>query len=285
MAKTSRASANLALEQVGEHEWRFLYPRLDEAAAYDALDAAVEMMDAGEYREAILPLRKLVKQFPEFIDARHHLAICLREWDLAVELVASREWHLAVDTGLGALPPKFVIGRDLLEWGWTENRPFLRAYNGLAFDALRRGETGEALAIWQDLLDLNPNDNQGIRSAIVNGFFARRRPAEALAVCDCYPDDAMPALLYGRVLALLMLDRVDEAAEHLAEAARFAPRVARELTKKNHPAPRDLDPRYVTMGGSDEAYYYWRDSGEFWKRTPGALAFVRETLGVKEAQA
>lgn len=282
MRKTAKAGVDIALQQVGEYEWRFQYPRLD-GDVYEEFYAALELMDGGEYEQVAGLLRGLLKRYPEFIDARHHLAIALQAWDPRLEYVATDEWRAAVATGLAVLPPEFVIGRDLLDWGWLENRPFLRAYNGLALDVMQRGQTGESLAIWQDLLDLNPGDNQGIRSLAVECLFARRRPAQVLAVCDRYPDDGMPALLFGRVLALFMLDRRDEAAASLVEAARFAPMVAKELTKKTHPAPRDLHPGYVTMGGADEAYYYWRDAGEFWKRAPGALAFVRKTLGKKEA--
>lgn len=282
MRKAAKAGEHLALQRVGEHEWRFHYPRLD-GDAYEEFHGALELMDAGEYGEALAPLRKLLKRFPEFIDVQHHLALCLKASDPRLEYIAADEWRSAVSTGLAVFPPSFVIGRDLLEWGWLENRPFLRAYNGLALDAMQRGQTGEALAVWQDLLDLNPGDNQGIRSLVVECLFVRRRPADVLVVCDRYPGDGMPALLYGRVLALFMLDRKEDAAASLLEAARFSPMVAKELTKKTHPAPRDLHPGYVTVGGADEAYYYWRDAGEFWKRAPGALDFVRKTLGKKEA--
>jgi tetratricopeptide (TPR) repeat protein len=282
--RTAKAGVDIALEQVGEHEWRFQYPRL-EGDVYEEFYAALELLEAGEYEEAAVALRSLVKRFPEFIDARHHLALLLKASDPRLEYLAGDQWRSAVQTGLAVLPPEFVIGRDLLEWGWLENRPFLRAYSGLAQDALERGQTGEALAIWQDLLDLNPGDNQGIRSLAADGYFARRRPAQVLEICDRYPDDGMPALLYGRVLALFMLGRTDEAAASLAQAAEFLPLVAKELMKKTHPEPRDLHPGYVTMGGADEAFYYWRDAGEYWKRTPGALNWVRKTLGKKEATA
>lgn len=284
MVRTAKAEIHLALQQMGEHEWRFLFPRLD-GDVYEEFHAALELMDAGDYGQVLDLLRRLLKKFPEFIDARHHLALVLKQSDSRLDFLASDEWRKAVATGLAVLPPEFVIGRDLLEWGWLENRPFLRAYNGLALDVMQRGQTGEALAIWQDLLDLNPNDNQGVRSLVVHGFFARRRPVEVLAVCDRYPDEGMPALLFGRVLALLMLGRKREAAAALVEAGNHRPLVAKELMKKTHHAPRDLYPGCVTMGGADEAFYYWREAGEYWKRTPGALAFVRKTLGKKEANA
>jgi tetratricopeptide (TPR) repeat protein len=281
VAKTPKHGLSLDVQRMGDHEWRFRYPRLD-GEVFERFHAALELMDQGESGKVLGPLRRLVKEFPEFLDARHHLAVAIQR-DSRMAFMATHEWREAVRIGLDAFPPDFVMGRDLLEWGWLDNRPFLRAYHGLALDCLARGDTGEALAICQDLLDLNPNDNQGVRSLVVSCLFERRRPAEVLAVCDRYPEDGMPALLFGRVLALFMLDRKAEAAAALTEAAGYSPLVAKELTKKTHPAPWDLHPGFITVGGADEAFHYWGEAGDFWKRTPGALAFVRETLGKKKA--
>lgn len=284
MVTKIKAKTKLKLERVAPHEWSFRYSRLD-AEVYDRFHAALEQMDEREYEKAIPSLRLLVKEFPEFIDARHHLAIAIKATNRELDYLASYEWRTAAETGLAAFPAGFVMGRDRLEWGWLDNRPFLRAYHGLAMTHLDRGETGEALAICQDLLDLNPGDNQGVRSLAVDLLFARRRPAEVPAVCDRYPDDGMPALPFGRALALFMLDRRDEAAAALREAARQSPLVAKELMKKTHHQPRQHYPGFLTVGGADEAYYYWRESGEHWKRAPGALAWVRATLDGKGADA
>ncbi|MFC1991299.1 hypothetical protein ACFLVC_00985 [Chloroflexota bacterium] len=44
-----------------------------------------------------------------------------------------------------AFPQDFESGRDRLEWGWFENRPFLRCLHGLALVRYDDGEIGEAL--------------------------------------------------------------------------------------------------------------------------------------------
>jgi len=279
--KGSKTSTDVELERVGDHEWRFRFPRLDRAV-YDEFHAALELMDEGELADAAGSLRKLVKRFPEFIDARHHLAIVLQQ---SYGGPGVYDWRDAVKVGLQVLPPEFVVGRDRLEWGWLDNRPFLRAYHGLALAELADDRTGEALAICQDLLDLNPNDNQGVRTIAANLLFARRRPDAVLALCDRYPMDGLPAMSFGRVLALYMLDREDEAAAALRKAAEHSPLVAKELTKKTHPEPRSRHPGFITMGGADEAYDYWREAGGSWKRAPGALEFVRRTMGVRETKA
>jgi tetratricopeptide (TPR) repeat protein len=48
-------------------------------------------------------------------------------------------------------------------WGFLETRPYMRARAGLAAILYKRGEIDAAISHYQDMLTLNPNDNQGIR--------------------------------------------------------------------------------------------------------------------------
>jgi len=52
------------------------------------------------------------------------------------------------------------------------------------------------------VLTLNPNDNQAFRDELVHVYLDRGRPADALAVCERYPEDALSGMMFGRVLAL-----------------------------------------------------------------------------------
>ena len=35
---------------------------------------------------------------------------------------------------------------------------------------------------------------------------------------------------------------------------------------------------YITVGGEDQTYYYWKEFGRYWEKTDGAIAFVSEYL-------
>jgi len=48
-------------------------------------------------------------------------------------------------------------------WGFLETRPYMRARAGLAATLYAHGEINVAMSHYQDMLTLNPNDNQGIR--------------------------------------------------------------------------------------------------------------------------
>lgn len=162
-----------------------------------------------------------------------------------------------------------------LEWGWHENRPALRLLAQLAEIA---ADSDEALPLLEWLvLTLNPNDNTGHRVALVHRYCAAGRAAAALAVRDRYPDDLLGGMLYGRVLALYLLDRRGDATAALAEAKQRSPNILKTLAAHNPRVP-ELTPGSVTHGGADEAWYYCMDYLPVWEKT-GALAWLRQAAG------
>jgi hypothetical protein len=51
--------------------------------------------------------------------------------------------------------------------------------------------------------------------------------------------------------------------------------VRKELLKMRHRLPRDARPDVVTIGGADEAYYYWENWGRFWEEDSKSLEWLR----------
>jgi tetratricopeptide (TPR) repeat protein len=259
----------------GGPDWMFQYPRLSlevHEAFYDALEA----WRIGDYTWAEEGFRDLIEVFPEFIDVHHHLALLLDE--TAREEEAFHLWHDVVALGLSCLPEGFQIGRDRLVWGILENRPFLRAYHALGLEYYERGKIEKALEIFEHLLAMNPSDNQGVRGLAIDCYFRLNRPHDVLALCERFPDDGMDVVLYGRPLALFRLGREAQAEESLREAIELLPLVAEELVKAQHEEPENLRPDRVTVGGADEAYYYWMEHGGHWEDPPGALDLVRRCI-------
>ena len=80
-----------------------------------------------------------------------------------------------------------------------------------------------------------------------------------------YPEDHSPEFLYGKVLFALMQQDMDRAKATFFEAKAAFPLVARELKKKRHPKPAEFEEGYITMGGKDQAFVYWREFGHLWE--------------------
>jgi len=259
------------LERIGPHEWKF--PESD-WNVNDRFYTGCEFWEAGQTPAALAIFQDLLQRHPEHLDVRHSLAHVYEE--IGQDDRAKALLEEAVTLGRRAFPQAFRPG-DLLEWGWLENRPFLRCLCRLGLCYEREGRLEEALAIYQELLSFNPNDHQGVRALAVTVLFTRKRPDAVLQVCAAYPDDGMPGLAYGRALALFQRGRAEEATRALTDAMQWRPRVAAELLKTRHRRPQSSIPGYITMGGADEAYEYWQQHRRFWEETEGALAWVAET--------
>ena len=271
-------SETLVLRQIGENEWRFEYSRLTRREwdrFYDVLDLW-NSGSKGNISKSERGYRQLLSDYPEFIDVYHHLAILLDETDRSEE--AFQLWEKAVNLGLSCFPQNFSIGRDRLSWAFLDNRPFLRAYKAFGLALMDQDKPENALTIFTNILSLNPNDNQGVRSLAINCNFILERPWEVLGISQQYPEDIMSEMIYGRVLALYQLGLKAEAKTELSEAIEYLPLVAKELIKKHHTRPKELYSDRITAGGPDEAYYYWIEQGQYWKNTPGAIDFVRDCL-------
>lgn len=265
----------LKLSRVAPHEWEFVYPDIYADLMHE-FHAGCELYEEGDLDEAERVFRAVLTQMPDHLDALHHLALVLSERNLLDE--ARDLWEQDVRIGHKAFPQDFELGRDRLEWGWLENRPFLRCLHGLALVRYNDGEMEEVLRLFQELLSLNPNDNQGVRAMAEEALFKLGRFEDVLKITEQYPNDIMPETLYGRALALFKLGQRQEATLALQEAIDNLPLVGKELLKAKHRLPRTARPDMVTVGGADEAYYYWEHWGQFWEEDPKALEWLREIM-------
>ena len=187
-------------------------------------------------------------------------------------------WQQAVNIGMQCFIEQFSSAGNKLEWGWLENRPFLRAYHSLGLQHMESGNIEMALSIFRTIMSLNPGDNQGVRALVVDCCLKLKRYKDVLTVCKDSQDDHMAETVYGRVLALFALKRMTPAEKALKQAIAVLPLVAEELVKARHTRPRNMHEGHYTVGGADQAWYYWREAGEYWVQVPGAIEFVREGL-------
>ena len=91
------------------------------------------------------------------IDAHAHLGNL--EFERSPER-AIVHYEIGIRIGELSLPPGFD---GVLVWGRIYNRPFLRCLHGYGLCLWRLGKFAEAQQVFERLLSLNPNDNQGVR--------------------------------------------------------------------------------------------------------------------------
>ncbi|MEQ1507672.1 MAG: tetratricopeptide repeat protein, partial [Myxococcota bacterium] len=128
---------------------------------------ATELVEAGREDEARELLMETACRDLRCIDA--HALLGNLEFDEDPER-AMLHYEVGMRIGELSLPAGFD---GLLLWGHIYNRPFLRCLHGYGLCLWRLRRPREALAVFERMLSLNPNDNQGMRGcqqAILRGL-------------------------------------------------------------------------------------------------------------------
>lgn len=85
-------------------------------------------------------------------------------------------------------------------WGFVEARDFMRLLEEKAKALVELRELEQAMEVYEEMLALNPMDNQGIRSDLLRIFMIHHRLDDARRLLDRFPNDAMVDMAYGRAL-------------------------------------------------------------------------------------
>ena len=246
-------------------------------AVSKAQDIMYDAWDADSKARRVALAKKALKVSPLCADAYVLLAQEIAgHLDEEIEL-----YQKGVDAGervLGAAAFRDDVGHF---WGLLETRPYMRARCGLALALWQKGEQEAAIAHVQDMLRLNPNDNQGIRYILLAWFLARGRQDGIASLMRRYKGDSAPQWRYTE--ALLEFRRVgdaDTSRKRLAAAVRGNPHIPAYLLGKA--LPRSA-PAYLTVGGEDEAREFARAYLASWRDTPGALEWLAVQTGPRGA--
>jgi len=234
---------------------------------------AMDVINAGDEQKAATLCHKALDIYPDCVDALTMLAEirCERTIDYVDEM---RE---AIDAGrrdLGAQCFKEDRGEF---WGLIETRPFMRAMEQLAFALLDWGtpeRADEAIEIFEEMLELNPNDNQGVRDWLAGCYLARKRYNDAEALFEQYPEDWLAAPAWAKVLLAHVTEGEARASELLAEARKRNAHVEQYLTgRKRRPRNR---PGMYSPGDETEAVYCTDMLWGAWKAHPKARKWLKE---------
>jgi tetratricopeptide (TPR) repeat protein len=187
-------------------------------------------------------------------------------------------WEAGVAAGEAALGPRGFKEMAGEFWGWHETRPYMRARLGLAAELLHGGREREALPHLRDLLRLNPNDNQGVRTILAGALADLGEDEELGALLDRYIEDEGADMAWTRALLAFRRGGDGEASRAALAAARDGnPHVPAYLTGAT-PMPKSLPP-YYSPGDASEAALYADRFAEAWGKTPGALAWIAAQAG------
>lgn len=161
-------------------------------------------------------------------------------------------------------------------WGFVETRPYMRARLGLAECLWQLGRRDQAVEHYETLLQLNPNDNQGVRYILAGALLAVGKDGRLAELLQTYKDDAAAAWVYTRALLAFRREGDTAASRRLLKAAmKQNPFIPMYIVAVDVLPP---PPEYVGFGDPNEAVAYIYDSMENWLETPGAIEWMLDTL-------
>ncbi len=167
-------------------------------------------------------------------------------------------------------------------WGMIETRPYMRARAGLATTLWHLGRREEAIAHYQELLRLNPGDNQGLRYVLASCLLEMGRDEALGKLLEEYGDEPTADWLYTRALWLFRRQGSGVEADAALDRALMAnPNVVLYLLAMKR-LPKRL-PDHVGLGDESEAIAYVADNAQAWCETEGAIEWFIRVLKARMA--
>lgn len=152
--------------------------------------------------------------------AKKALAIspyCLGAWQILSQLAETDEDAIAllkigIEHGReGHAELIASVGPEDGIWGHIEARDFMRLLHDLAMSYDATDEIEQAVEIYEEMLRLNPGDNQGVRSELLHDYIVLNHISEARALLTRFENiiDTDTNLAYGAALLEIMIAMED----------------------------------------------------------------------------
>ena len=240
----------------------------DSADREDAQHIAYDALEAKSPSEAVRLAKTALDIDPECSDA--YLVLAEAEPYTAERLPLLR---MAVDFARKALGEMFEEERGRF-WRVNGTRPYMRARARLARELIDRGDREEAISHLEALLELNPEDNQGLRDPLLGQYLSAGRLKEARKLLGRYRGDASAVFLWGEALTLLLEGR-DQDARRAADRARRRAPLAEPYFQGVEPLPAQSPDMYF-VGETSEAAHAAFMIGPAWALHPEASSWLRD---------
>ena len=239
--------------------------------AEQAQDLCYHAFDARGRRKVLLA-RQALALFPDCADA--YVILAEQAGDREAEL---GYWRAGVEAGERTLGPGRLRDPDTRFWSDIGTRPYMRALAGLAMACANRGQHAEAVAHYQTLLRLNPDDNQGVRDPLAVSLLKMENHETLRALIGQFAKYPEAQMLYVHLLLDFREHGDGRAARaSLRRALKENPRVPAYLLGSEELPP--FPPQSYSRGGEDEAALVAFELREAWEETPGALTWLRKSL-------
>lgn len=161
-------------------------------------------------------------------------------------------------------------------WLLHETRPFMRCMHLHANCLYEMNKIQESIEVFEEMIELNPNDNQGIRDQLLLYLIEVEDKVKFTKYEKQYKNDFMTFALFNRALFAFINEGETKNAETLLRRALLQNKyVAKKLISKRNSI---FDSDGYTSGSEEEADYYVSHSKRIWESKPGTKDWLKRIM-------
>ena len=236
----------------------------------EAQQIAFDAMEAETEAQARKLAKRALKLDPDCVDA----LVVLADLDARTPREMIEGLQKAVAAGERSLGEKFMKENTGHFWMLLDTRPYMRAMEELGRALAGQGIYLDAIRIYERMLELNPNDNQGVRDPLLGLYLAVSDLAGAGKLLKKYKNESLANFAWGRVLERFLAG--EKAAARVAlEKARAANRFVEQYITAKMPLPEEL-PEMYSPGSEEEAALCMIHVGLAWAHQQEAVFWLHE---------
>jgi tetratricopeptide (TPR) repeat protein len=226
---------------------------------------------AVDGKQVVALARQALEAWPDCADAYVLLAENARSPKEAADLYAK-----GVEAGARDLGETAFREAAGMFWGILPTRPYMRARLGLAQALWVLGRRDDSIRHYQEMLRLNPGDNQGVRYRLAASLIDTGRDEDLAALIEHYRDDASATWAFSAALLTFRREGDTPRSRKALAAARKVNKFVPEYLTGRTMLPSHL-PDAVGRGDRNEAIDYVAGFLNGWRSTPGALDWLRRS--------
>jgi tetratricopeptide (TPR) repeat protein len=227
---------------------------------YDAFEAE----GTERYRLA----EKALKMDPNLVDAYNILAENADSLEEAIQMYEKGMW-----IGQKSLGKAFFKENKGHFWLIFETRPFMRAKYNYAMALFELGNINEAIGQFEELLELNPNDNQGARYSLFIAYVDAGNLKKAGELLQQYEEDTAQ-FHYNVLLLELLKNSFSEKAASFLKAAKENNKYVIPYINERKRLPKAI-PDYYGFGDENEAIVYADAHLHLWRAIKGLREWLK----------
>lgn len=189
---------------------------------------------------------------------------------------AIKHLEKAVETGKNIFGGKYLKKNKGHFWGLVETRTFMRCMQSYSTCLYVNGKIEEGVAILEEMIELNPNDNQGVRDMLFLYLLELGDLKKFQKYKKMYKDDFGAFNSFNLALYLFLSEGDSEKANKqlkvaMTENVHVVKKIISKIEIKNFP-------EYYSHGDKNEADYYVLYAKKVWIQTEGAIDWLRKNV-------